>query len=384
MASSTPVVNIQGNPVGNNQIDPPTFFKYTRRQRGLMTGTIQSFAGLGETDSIQLKPTGILAAIDVHVTGTVTTTLGTGTAATTWAWPYGLVKLLRLTANGQTNLIKLNGLLMRARQIIATPGLNDRGVSQTISGATVDQGTLALAEESWGLGQASTISASGTVDFDLTFRVPISWDLLTLYGALYLQTTATSVEVNIDWETLGNLFTLTGDATVAVSAGAVLEGIVFTIPIVQGYGVIPDLSVFHSVVQNDLQVASNGSQQLVLPGQGVDNQLMRMFGQLWSNNAPLPLNAANFGQFSWGYGLQENPEVWHDGQTMADDVEESYGSALGLYQGIWSMDFAKHWSARDSVDEGAATQLNVGITPNNVPTNGKLRLVQEVMINAAS
>lgn len=388
MPTSTPAINIQGNPVTGNQINPEEFFRYTRRLRGAMAGNIPNYAGLGNPDVMELKPTGILGAIDIKFEGSLVVTPSTGSVATTARWPYSLVKYLKLSANGQTNLINCNGTFLKARELIANPSLNDRGVEQTIAGATEDQGTLSLNEEQWGVGQATTSLAAGTYPVELSWRVPVAWDLVKLYGALYLQTAATAVSLEIDWAPPSDLFTIVSPATVALTGGWMAEGVVFNIPSVNGSGVIPDLSTFHAIAQSNTTAIGTTTNQVVLSGQGVNKQLMRIIGQVWSGStapgAPLPMNKANFGNLGWGYGLSETPEIWQDGDSMAIDVERAYSSDLGKYQGMFVIDFARHWSFRDSVNEAAASQLQLILGVAATLTNPRLEYAQEVMINAAS
>ena len=387
MTTSTPLVNIQGNPVNGNQVNPQEFFRYTRRLRGAMAANIPAYAGLGDPDVMELKPTGILAAIDIKFQGTLTITPSTGSVASTAKWPYCLAKTIKLSANGQTNLISCNGAALKAREIIANPSLNDRGVQQTVAGATVDQGTMSLAEEQWGAGQSTTALTAGG-DVSLTWRVPVAWDLNMLYGALYLQTAATQVSLEIDWAPLSDLFTVVSPATVSLTGGWMAEGIVFNIPAVNGAGVIPDLTTFHALTQTNTVAVGTTSNQVVLSGQGVNKQLMRIFGNVWSGStapgAPLVMDRANFGNLGWGYGLSETPEIWQDGRSMAMDIERNYSSALGEVQGYFVMDFARHWSFRDSVNEGSATQLAIQLDVVAALSNPRLEYIQEVMINAAA
>lgn len=384
--SSTPLINIQGNSVNQSQIDPPTFFKYTRRQRGKIASSIASFAGLGETDQMELKQTGILGAIDVKFTGSLTVTPGSGSVATTAKWPYSLFKVVKVAANGQSNLINCDGIFIKAREFIGQPGLTDRGVNQTVGGTTVDQGTLSLDTESWGVGQSTSTIASGTYDVVLSLRVPIAWDLVKLFGALYLQTSSTSVDLEVQWAPVSDLFTLTGGATVALTGGWMAEGVVFTIPNVGGTAVIPDLSTFHTLTQTSTANVGQTANETVLSGQGVHKQLMRVMSQVWNNGSPgspLAMNATNFGQIGWGYGLSEDPELWQDGDSMKLDVERRYGVDMSRY-GLSVIDFAQHWAFRDAVDEGSASQIRLLTNVLSALTSPRLVYAQEVMLQAAS
>lgn len=390
-STSTPPLSIQGVRAEDAQVDPTTFFKLTRRQRFQMAPAVSSFAGLGATDSVQLRQTGIIAAIDLRLQGTLTVTPGSGTVASTARWPYDLIRALRLSANGQTNLVNCSGAKLKARQIMSYPGFNDRGVPQGVGGAspgtTVYQGTLAMASESWGIGQSVSAIAGGNYAVDLTWRIPLAWDEVKLLGAIYAQTQSTSIDLAIDWQPLSSLFTFTSNATASLSAGWVAEGIVFTIPSSGGKAVVPDLSVFHTLVQSNLANAiGTTTNEIVLSGQGVGKQLMRIYGQLWQGASPSPLvlNETNWGNIGWRYGGNETPEVFTTGMDNRRLIEENYGSDLGGNSGFFVIDFAAHWAFRDSVDEGSASQLRLVLQPQVALTSPILEYCQEAIVAGSS
>lgn len=383
--SSTPGMNIQGLVAANTQVDPKTYFRFTRRQRGKVAASIATYQGLGNSDTLSLKQSGILGAVDLKFTGSLVVTPGTGTVATTSAWPYDLCKNVKLSANGQSNLINASGIMIRAREFVGQPGLTDGGVEQTVGGVTVDQGTMSFASESWGVGQDSTSIAAGTYDVVFSLRLPVAWDLQLLLGALFLQTTSTSVDIVIQWANQSDLFALTGDATVTLSGGVIAEGVVFTIPSVNGMAIVPDLSAFHAFTESSTTDMGLGSNESVLIGQGVNKQLMRILGRLQTGSpySPLAMNAANYGAIGWGYGLNQDPEIWQDGDSMRIDMNRRYGSDMARY-GLEIVDFAQHWAFRDSVDEGSATQIRLLNTLVAAPSGPRFTMVQETMIRAAA
>ena len=250
-SGNAPTINMQGIDVPASSIDAATFFANTRRKR-FNEQSISSFAGLGESDQFTIKQSGIIAALDVHVAGSlVVAGVGEGdTVATTWRWPYDLIKKIILTANGTTNLVSCSGAKLAAYRFMSSPGLTDRGVPQSVDNATVYQGTLSLAGESWGVGQAETGIADGTYDVDLFFRIPLAADLIKLLGAVFGQTQATSLNVEIDWNSPSALFTIAGSATATLDLSVVCEGIVFSIPYgPTGQIVIPNLSAYHKFIE---------------------------------------------------------------------------------------------------------------------------------------
>lgn len=397
MVSQAPsnVLTMQGIQVPASAVNPSAFFANTRRQNLLMK-TISTFAGLGSTDLIPILQTGILSHLRIRVFGTVTATIGTGTIATTFKWPYNLIRQLRFTANGQSNLISVSGTALKAYTQASRLPIDDRGVSNFFGGASPGtafvQGTLAEASESWGLGSGVTgIPGAPTVySFDLIYEVPIAYDDVTLLGAIFAQTQSTDLECAIDWAPQSDIFALTGNATVAVAASATVEGTVYTIPSVNGGIVIPNLSAFHSLTESRAPNAiSVGLNEITLAGQGVGRQLMKLMFKVINNGAttfsPLQINSTNYSQPYWRYGGNTTPEQFADGSMLRHFNEFLYNTDIGALWGYGAFDFSSIWAQRDSVDEGAATQLRFGYTiPNGVTlTAPYCEYVQDIIVAGA-
>jgi hypothetical protein len=388
--SSSPIVNMQGVDVPASSIDPAAFYANTRRKR-FNEASISNFAGFGYSNQFTIKQSGIIAALDVHVSAQLVVTLGGGTVATTSRWPYDLVKRFVLSANGTTNLVTCSGAKLAAYRFISEPNLNDRGVSRGMGGASpgtaTNQGTLSLANESWGVGQNVTAIAGGTYDVELYYRIPLAQDLIKLLGAVFGQTQATSLNVEIDWANNSTLFTTTGAATAVFSSCSVVcEGVVFSIPYgPNGQIVIPNLSAYHKYIQyNDFAVGA-GQYLSNLVGQGVGQLLNRVVFQLWNGatSAPVPITSANFGQIGWQYGGDQNPEIYgSNAQGTAHMLgfwnEQLYSTDLAL-QGFGCLDFASQWLARDAVDESTATNLALLLTPLVSIVSPALEVVQETI-----
>lgn len=386
-AASADILTMQGIQVPASAVNPKAFFALTRRQNLLMK-SIATFAGLGSTDIIPILQTGIISHVRIRVYGSVVVTPGTGTVATTAQWPYNLIRALRFTANGQSNLVNCSGWALKAVAIANRLPFSDRGVVQASGGASPGtsqtQGTLAEASEAWGVGQNVTAIAGGTYNFDLVYEVPVAYDDVTLLGAIFAQTQSTDLEIAIDWNTSASLFTLTGNATAVVNASAQVEGTVYSIPSAQGGIVIPNLSAFHSVVESRAPNAiSQGLNEITLAGQGVGRQLMRILFRTFSNNVPLVMNDANYTSLYWRYGGNTTPETFADGKMMRHWAEFLYNSDIGALQGYGTFDFSSIWAQRDSVDEGSATQLRFGFNLVNAPTTPFTEYVQDVIIAGA-
>lgn len=361
-ASLAPLT-MQGVQVPRSNVDPAAFFRATRRQC-LVMKTLGAFAGLGSTDTFQLYQTGIISGLSVKASGTLTVALPTGTCASTARWPYDLIKALRLSVNGQANLINCSGADLKVRDIMALGDLTDRGVAQGVGGAspgtTRTQGTLSLNTELWGVGQNVTAIAANAYPVELNWFVPIAMDQRNLVGAIFAQTSSTEIAVAIDWAPVGDLFTLTGTATATLTLAVVIEAWVYTIPQAPNGGVIvPDLSAFHSLIKTRYPAISNGLNEVKLVGQGVGRQLMRLYWRTFNGTvpAPLPVNATNVGQIGYRFGGNDTPESFSDGRHLAYVNERLCDSDIGSLAGYKLLDFCSEFAVRDSIDEGLASEL---------------------------
>jgi len=386
---AAPVQTMQGIEVPASSVNPELFFRMTRRLT--VTQKTFTYAGLGLTDNVQVLQTGIVSGLTINATGSVVVTPGAGTVATTAKWPYDLLKVARFSANGQSNLINAGGADLKAREIMQRGDLTDRGVVKAIGGAhpgtAVNQGTLSLEEETWGLGQSVTGVPSGTYGFDLEWYVPVAYDDLNLMGAIFAQTSSTDLNLALDWAPVSDLFTTTGAATVAVNMTVVVSATLYTIPVAGNNAdvIIPDLSVFHSLISTRFAAVGNSTNEVRLSGQGVGRQLLRLWFRTFSNGVPLPVNATNYGQIGWRYGGNDTPELYASGKALSYRTEKTFSSALGK-AGYAVLDFCNENAFRDSIDMGTASELRfLADIPSGVAlVNPYIQYVQETLSAGAS
>lgn len=368
MPAPMPTQVMQGIEVPRSSINPQQFFQLTRRLT-ILEKNLASFAGVGSTDTVSILQTGVLAGLTIQFSGTVTVNLSAGTCATTGRWPYDLIRACRFSANGQSNLINCHGGALKVREIMARGDLTDRGVLQGIGGASPgtsrQQGTLSLNSESWGVGQNVTaIPGAPTVyPIELEWYVPVAFDSMTLTGAIFAQTSATDLSLAIDWAPTTDLFLLTGAATAVIAGSVNVFAELYSIPQgPDGNVIVPDLSVFHSLIESRVPVIASGDNEVRLSGQGVGKQLLRLFGKtlnqtVANNPVPVPVNATNFGNIAWRFGGNDTPEVWSNGNAHNHRTEKLFDADIGTFGGWWCHDFASENAFRDSVDEGTATEL---------------------------
>lgn len=380
---------IQGIQAPNFVVDPQKFYAGTRRMRFQAKGA-SAIQGLGSTESVQLNQTGILSGIELRVWGTIVIGGTLGSPVMSYEWPYNLIQALKLSANGQSNLINARGLTLRAYEFIMNPKLDDNGLSQTFGSGTVSNGTLSLPTDIWGtdgsshvLAPGAPITTLGTYTFDLTFFVPVAADPVYLIGSVFAQSTATNLSLDITWATQAQLESTASTATFTPNINWQATQVAYSIPNVGGQYVVPDLSTFHQLTDFRQGGLTSGQNMVPLPGVGTGRQLLRTAFQVYqgSPTAPLAMNATNYAQLDWAFGGSDTPEVYPNGTVLAAENVRVAGVNLGTW-GFGLHDFASMFAARDSVDEGATSNLRLEFNLNSAPTSAYCVASQETLFAA--
>jgi hypothetical protein len=379
---------MQGIAVPAESVRPTEFFARTRRHIGLERS--QNWGGFGGQDVVELKKSDVLGGLTIRFTGSLVVTVPSGTASSTARWPYDLIRQVRFTANGASNLINVSGLKLKVREFQVRQDLDDRGVAQTVGGATKTQGTLSKASESWGVGSSSSLSA-GTYDVDLEWFVPVAEDQVDLSGAIFCATSSTDLTLTIDWESQANVLPVTGAATVVMNSGKVeVHSTKYAIPIgADGQIVIPDLSLFHSLIQARHTSVANAENEIRLIGQGAGKSLLRVTYQTWNGatpQAPLAMNKTNYSKQAWRYAGNETPDEYSDGQVLRLFNERFYNSDIASIWGFGCHEFAAENAFRDAVDMGTTSELRmvIGIQSGVTLTSPAVEYVQETIFQAGA
>ena len=367
-------VAMQGIAIPAAIVDKNAFFARTRRHVQ-QEKQISFELGKSTQDVIPLRRSDILSEIVLNITGNLTITPGTGSVGSTAQWPYNLLKNVKFSANGASSLVSARGWTLRAREIAKDEGLDDRGVLQTMGGAQRTQGTLALACESWGVGSNTPALAAQTVPVDLVLTIPVAEDQFDLSGAIFLQTSSAELTVELNWANLTDLFVLAGNGTAAFSGTVQVSTTKFEIPTADGAIVVPDLSMFHQLVETSTSALATGENETVIVGQGAGKYVLRVIYQheagAGSAAAPVPMNRANFGLQGWRYATSETPDQWIDGSAMRIAMERAYNSDLGGVLGFGVHEFAKA-GFRDLVDMATTADLRLVSTIKNALVAPKL------------
>ena len=390
-AAPIPTQTMQGVEVPQSSVNPMAFFAGTRRNR--LQQANQAWQGLGFTDTIRILRAGVVSEIMIQLSGTVTVNLAAGTVATTGRWPYDIIRNCRFTANGQTNLINLSGDKLKAYEVIHRTDFTDKATAQNGPGAfpgvATNQGTLAMNSEVWGLGTGVTAipGAPTAYPFNLAWIVPIAYDQETLAGAIFAQTSSTALELNIDWAPSTDLFVATGAATVVIAATLKVLVTSYSIPTDGKGGIyIPDLSAFHALQQTKV-TPTQGLNEIILSGQGVGRQLLRIYAQGWNNTTQtqIAITDLTVGQFGLRYGNNDTPENLMSGTIARQVAERTFNSDIAALRGYLCLDFVSQFAYRDSIDEGTASEIRMLIEYlAALPANASVEYVQETLASGVA
>lgn len=385
-ATSGAVRYMQGVAVPAESVDPVQFMARTRRR--VNNEYSKTWQGFGTSDNVELKKSDIISGIYLRFTGSLVIAPGTGTVSSTRRWPYDFLNAAKFTANGQSNVINVSGLKLKAREFMAPYlDLDDRGITQIVNNVAVSQGTLSSNSESWGVGSGQTNVAAGTYPVDLIWYIPVAEDEVDLHGAIFAQTASTDLTLQAVWELATNLFTLTGNAAVSMTGSVQADSIKFSIPLdSSGNIVVPDLSTFHSLIQSRVTTVGVGPNEYRLIGQGAGKTLLRTYWQTWNGNAPqtpLPINDTNFGEVGYRFGGNETPDDWQTSQHLRYWNERLYNVDMAQW-GIQVLDFAAMNAFRDAVDLGTTPDFRILDTVQSgvTLTNAAVEYVQETIFAA--
>jgi hypothetical protein len=265
---------------------------------------------------------------------------------------------------------------------------NSRGVSQAIGAATVQQGTLADASESWGVGSGVAAITDAARAVELRWFVPVAEDRWDLAGAIFAATSSTDLTLTLDWESVGNLFTLTGTATATLTGTVSIVSEKFSIPVgANGQIVVPDLSMFHSLIQSRTTALAQGDNEVRLIGQGAGKTLLRSYFQVWQGSGaqtPLAMTSANYGRQGWRYAGNETPDEYVDGQFLREWNEAIYNEDVGGQWGFGVHEFAAENAFRDTVDMGTTSELRLLVNLANSLTSPAIEYCTETVFAAGA
>jgi hypothetical protein len=346
------------------RMDPALFEQSTERQD--IPQPQQVFNGFGSSSSVRLQNVGVVAMVRLVFSGTLVVA-GAGTCTSLPGWPYNLMSRVAFNANGQTSLIQCNGTTLRARRqrIFRNP-------PDAIQSST---------------GIPAGVIANGTYSISFVVDVPISHDFYTGIGWVLAQNPSTALSVDVAWANQADALTLAGGSTAALTG--TLSATLTTFAVGQAMSgqqpvtVIPDLTVFHGLLDNTFPFNASGN---------VQAPLIRTAGQLVNygfnlrNGVAAEIAPAALTEIQFRYGGNRQPRVYNPPAVLIEKNQADY-NGLTIINGLtytW-LDFEVDNPVRDLFLPESLVELLAQFTiPGAVTVNAgaNVRYVEETLYPA--
>jgi len=305
-------------------------FNRATRQNFLVAPAIAYAAG--QTVFSILPKVGLLKRVILLFTGTMTITLGGGTAVLGAEAPFSLITRLRLTANGNTALFDTTGygaLIASLKTMFGFGGIGGRpripdsatvpGPTATVKSALNYSAGVSAGANTWNFGLEIPLG------LDDGWRDPIGLILaaapdtvlqveVTFGATLYSTTAARTTPI-----------TVTGAATAALTAATIFPFVeFFTIP--RSEADYPDLRRIHTWSEVGPQaINANGDQDVVLQR---GNTIMRVIHGVFTNSAADPTNVTGrelrFNQNEVPYKVSRQMEAYLERERNVRDLPDGW------------------------------------------------------------
>lgn len=301
----------------------------------------------GQTGYSVLPKVGLLKRVILLFTGTMTITLGGGTAALGAEAPFSLLSRLRLTANGNTALFDMTGWGAMIASLFNAYGYGGIGGRPRIVDSATVPGPAATAFAAAAYG-AGVSAGANTWNFGYEIPLGLADDWRDPVGLILAAAPDTVLQIEATFG--ATLYSLTAARTVPVTvtgaATAALTGTLtpfvefFTIPrMASDY---PDLSRIHTWSEIGPQtISANGDQQIAIPR---GNTVARIIHDVWTNSAADGTNVSTaklqFNQNEIPYNLSRQLLAYLQRERYVRDLPD------GLYvHDLWNSD-----APRDAVN----------------------------------
>ncbi len=351
MASGAGGMSFLSNlPPDKFQMNPALFQQSTERQD--IPQATNTFNGLGTVTSIRMQNVGVISLIKVYFTGTLKTG-ASGTVTLLPGFPYYLAKRVAFNANGQTSLIACRGTTLRARRqrVFRNPGES--------------------LEVTPALG---TLAASTSYPIAFVLDIPVSHDMYSGIGWILAQNPATYLSLDITWANAGDVVAFTGAGEISSFTGTInTELTTFAVGQAQvgnqqGVTIIPDLTVFHGILDNTYAFAAAGI---------VKAPLIRTAGQLvyyafnLNNGGTAEISPVALTEIAFQYGGNRQPRAYNPPIFLLDKNQQDYNGQI-IVRGLTHtyLDFEVDNPTRDLFIPEALVELQASVTiPNSISVN---------------
>jgi hypothetical protein len=357
--ANTPATTTGGREIQN----PDLFQQLTERQA--MPQTSQAFKGFGKSQRLVIEKVGVLSKIRLLVTIKFTPK-EEEKAIPNPGFPFKMLREIALQANGVTGVIQCSGQVLHQRRmrIFRNP------VTAIFKGPKV--GTKMKKE---------------VITTKFVVEIPIAHDMLSLIGSLLAQNEETQLSVLLNWASEEECFSGAGGVekaegevewiTTVFSIGSTVVG-------KQEVTVLPDLSAFHGLIQNETPLTGTGNRSA---------ELIRTAGQLLCYTASIQnkaggevmLEPAEWTTFKLEYGGNKDPLVYTPAEQLLEENADDYDGALTVAgYSFLAVDFERDNAARDMIIPESLTELRsvIGVPGAFAPSSAIILTSQETLYPA--
>ncbi len=334
-------------------------------RQNFVQGPVITYA-LGQTGFSRVPKVGFIRRILLLFSGTISITLGGGTAALGAEAPWSILSRLRLVANGNTALFDTTGYGALISQLFSAYGFSGFGGRPRIPENVNVPGPTATV-----FGAVNYIAAATDATawrFGLEIPLGLSDDWRSPLGLILAAAPDTELQIEATW---GATFysttaarttpiTTTGAATATMSATLTPWIEYFTIP--QSPADYPDLRRIHTWTEVGPQtIAANGDQDVVIQR---GNTVMRIAHIVWTNSAP---DATAITQLQLRYNTNEVPYTFSR-QLAAYLQRQRY--VRYLPDGVYAHDLWHSATPRDAINTLNLNELTSRITTSGATIAG--------------
>jgi hypothetical protein len=363
-------------PAGSYVVSPKDFME--RTERNDMPLTPITFPGFGSFADLRINNVGIIAGIELVFEGTLTS-VGAANIAPGHKWPYGMLREVAISVNGQSNLIAVDGQDLKARELRITRNYNDAVAVTPVTAAAVP------------------FNAAGSASVIVTWRIPIAHDERVLLGAIFAQSDESYLNMRLSTANQpaaadGDLFDYTAGTSIALTGSFYPTLTFYEIPQVsdgqRNLIVVPDLSQLHGMAVINSPVAQNGE---------FAQNLLRTTGALTclyhrvDNGTYSTINlhvATTVTGYKLTYGGNQTPREFQHAALSWKNARDYDGliapvSPSGFPVRYLLLDLEVENPMRDVILPKGVTDLQTRMTFSGVTwTNGLLHTVQETLFQA--
>lgn len=344
------------------QMIPDLFARETERNTGWSPS--MAWPGFATTLTDTLPAVGVVGDLTYVLTGSTVTTHGTGTLATTDAWPHGLIARYVLRLNGQATPWNVRG--------------QDIDVLRAARTKSIAQG-----------GETSVFTTAGaTTALQVQWNIPLALDpaLSPSVGGLFAQSVNSTIVSEITTAAVADVVTITGNDTYAMTGASFTRYATwYAIPTGKlsdgSVGmVLPDLTVLHGLLSQEQPIVAVGDQLVYL--NRVAGTIARMWQRMKNGNVSSlqPFGATpDLTQLVFTYANNQRPRTFQPASLRLDN-ERRYRGVLPY--SAFCIDNVAYNLQRDAVDVEALS--NPQLTPtiangSTVNAGARLATVYELL-----